>query len=186
MTQPSALGALLALREPVLPTYARADLTIVRGEGCRVWDDAGRCVPRLRRGDRRRRPRPRASGGHRGRARAARSALARVEPLLDRADAAARRVSSPSGSAAAQAFFCNSGAEANEAALKVARKATGRSRIVALEGSFHGRTIGALSVTGQPAKWEGFGPLLPGVSFARPNDIESLEAAVAPGRRRSP
>ena len=80
-----------------------------------------------------------------------------------------------------QAFFCNSGAEANEAALKVARKATGRARVVALEGGFHGRTLGALSVTGQPAKWEGFGPLVPGVSFARPNDVESLEAAVAPG-----
>jgi predicted acetylornithine/succinylornithine family transaminase len=81
----------------------------------------------------------------------------------------------------AQAFFCNSGAEANEAALKVARKATGRARVVALEGGFHGRTLGALSATGQPAKWEGFGPLVPGFAFARPNDVESLEAAVAPG-----
>ena len=81
----------------------------------------------------------------------------------------------------AQAFFCNSGAEANEAALKVARKATGRTGIVALEGGFHGRTLGALSATGQPAKWEGFGPLVPGMTFARPNDVESLEAAVTPG-----
>lgn len=79
-----------------------------------------------------------------------------------------------------RAFFCNSGAEANEAALKIARKATGRTRIVALEGGFHGRTLGALSVTGQPAKWEGFGPLVPGISFAPPNDIEALEAALAP------
>ena len=63
---------------------------------------------------------------------------------------------------ARQAFFCNSGAEANEAALKVARKATGRTRIVALDGGFHGRTLGALSATGQPGKWEGFGPLVPG------------------------
>ena len=52
-----------------------------------------------------------------------------------------------------RAFFCNSGAEANEAALKIARKATGRTRIVALEGGFHGRTLGALSATGQPSKW---------------------------------
>ena len=81
----------------------------------------------------------------------------------------------------AQAFFCSSGAEANEAALKVARKTTGRTRLVALEESFHGRTLGALSVTGQPGKWEGFGPLVPGVSFARPNDVESLESAVSPG-----
>ena len=52
----------------------------------------------------------------------------------------------------AQAFFCNSGAEAIEAAIKYARKATGKPGIVALEGSFHGRTLGALSATGQPAK----------------------------------
>jgi acetylornithine/N-succinyldiaminopimelate aminotransferase len=81
----------------------------------------------------------------------------------------------------ARAMFCNSGAEANEAAIKVARKATGRPRILALEGGFHGRTLGALSATGQPGKWEGFGPLLPGVVFARPNDLESLRAAADPG-----
>ena len=81
----------------------------------------------------------------------------------------------------AQAFFCNSGAEANEAALKFARKATGRARVVALEGGFHGRTLGALSATGQPASGRASGRSSPGVSFARPNDVESLEAAVAPG-----
>ena len=52
---------------------------------------------------------------------------------------------------------------------------------MALEGGFHGRTLGALSATGQPGKWEGFGPLVPGIAFARPNDVESLEAAVSPG-----
>jgi acetylornithine/N-succinyldiaminopimelate aminotransferase len=98
-----------------------------------------------------------------------------TEPMLRLAGLLSERIGG------AQAFFCSSGAEANEAALKVARKVTGRPRIVALEGSFHGRTLGALSVTGQPAKWEGFGPLLPGVTFARPNDVESLEAAVSPG-----
>jgi acetylornithine/succinyldiaminopimelate/putrescine aminotransferase len=77
-----------------------------------------------------------------------------------------------------QAFFCNSGAEAIEAALKHARKATGKHGVVALEGSFHGRTAGALSVTGQPAKREAFEPLLPDITFARPNDVASLEAAV--------
>jgi acetylornithine/N-succinyldiaminopimelate aminotransferase len=77
----------------------------------------------------------------------------------------------------AQSFFCNSGAEANEAAIKYARKATGKPGIVALEGSFHGRTMGALSATGQPGKREPFHPLVPGVSFARLNDEESLVAA---------
>jgi acetylornithine aminotransferase len=98
-----------------------------------------------------------------------------TEPMLRLASLLSERVDG------AQAFFCNSGAEANEAALKVARKLTGRTRLVALEGSFHGRTMGSLSLTGQPAKWEGFGPMLPGVAFAQPNDLESLEAAVSPG-----
>ena len=97
-----------------------------------------------------------------------------TEPMLRLAALLSERF--PGG----RAFFCNSGAEANEAALKIARKATGRTRIVALEGGFHGRTLGALSATGQPSKWEGFGPLVPGISFARPNDVESLEAALAP------
>ena len=77
----------------------------------------------------------------------------------------------------AQAFFCNSGAEAIEAALKWARKATGRDGVVALEGSFHGRTIGALSVTGQPAKRAAFEPLVPGARFATP---ETLAEHVGP------
>jgi acetylornithine aminotransferase len=170
----------IAAREAVLPTYARADVTIVRGEGARVWDAEGReyldfgggiAVVGL---------------GHRHPAvtDAAHAQLDRLwhasnlywtEPMLRLAGLLSDRVGG------AQAFFCNSGAEANEAALKVARKATGRPGIVALEGGFHGRTLGALSATGQPAKWEGFGPLVPGMTFARPNDVESLEAAVTPG-----
>jgi acetylornithine/N-succinyldiaminopimelate aminotransferase len=71
----------------------------------------------------------------------------------------------------AQAFFCNSGAEAVEAALKWARKATGRTEIVALEGSFHGRTMGALSVTGQPSKRAAFEPLVPDARFATPETL---------------
>jgi acetylornithine/succinyldiaminopimelate/putrescine aminotransferase len=78
----------------------------------------------------------------------------------------------------AQAFFCNSGAEAVEAALKYARKRTGRRGVVALEGGFHGRTLGALSVTGQPGKREPFAPLLAGVRFVPPNDARALEVAV--------
>jgi acetylornithine/N-succinyldiaminopimelate aminotransferase len=77
----------------------------------------------------------------------------------------------------ARAFFCNSGTEANEAALKYARKATGKPGVLALEGSFHGRTLGSLAVTGQPAKRAAFEPLAP-AHFARPNDVGSLHAAV--------
>jgi acetylornithine/N-succinyldiaminopimelate aminotransferase len=77
-----------------------------------------------------------------------------------------------------RAFFCNSGTEANEAALKFARLATKKTRLVALEESFHGRTLGSLSLTGHEAYREPFEPLVPGVSFVAPNDIAALEAAV--------
>ncbi|HUZ99133.1 MAG TPA: aminotransferase class III-fold pyridoxal phosphate-dependent enzyme [Gaiellaceae bacterium] len=76
----------------------------------------------------------------------------------------------------AQAFFCNSGTEANEAALKYARKATGKAGVLALEGSFHGRTLGSLAVTGQPSKRAAFEPLGP-ARFATPNHIPSLSEA---------
>ena len=89
----------------------------------------------------------------------------------------ARRLSERFGGA--QAFFCNSGAEANEAALKYARKATGKPGVIALEQSFHGRTTGSLSVTGQPAKRAAFEPLMPGARFAQPNDVDSLRAAAS-------
>jgi acetylornithine aminotransferase len=82
----------------------------------------------------------------------------------------------------ARTFFCNSGAEANEAAIKLARKhglPAGRPGIVALEGSFHGRTIATLAATGQPAKRAPFEPLVDWFRFVPPNDIEALQRAVA-------
>src|SRR4051794_31600678 len=78
-----------------------------------------------------------------------------------------------------RAFFCNSGTEANEAALKFARLANpGRSGIVALNESFHGRTMGSLAMTGHEAYRVPFEPLVPGVTFIEPNDVAALEAAV--------
>lgn len=76
-----------------------------------------------------------------------------------------------------RAFFCNSGAEANEAAFKIARR-TGRSRILAAENGFHGRTMGALAMTGQPAKREPFEPMPAGVEFYPYGDIAALTALV--------
>jgi acetylornithine/succinyldiaminopimelate/putrescine aminotransferase len=76
----------------------------------------------------------------------------------------------------ASAFFCNSGAESIEAALKWALKATGRHEVVALDGSFHGRTLGALSVTGQPAKRAAFEPLVPGAKFGLEHVSEKTAA----------
>ncbi|AJH19550.1 acetylornithine transaminase [Bacillus mycoides] len=72
-------------------------------------------------------------------------------------------------------FFCNSGAEANEAALKLARKHTGKSLVVTCEQSFHGRTFGTMSATGQDKVKEGFGPLLPSFLHIPFNDIRALE-----------
>lgn len=77
-----------------------------------------------------------------------------------------------------RAFFCNSGTEANEAALKFARLATKRVGLVALRESFHGRTLGSLSLTGHDAYREPFEPLVPGVTFVAPNDVDALDAAV--------
>ena len=78
-----------------------------------------------------------------------------------------------------RAFFCNSGTEAVEAALKFARLANpGRSGLVALNESFHGRTFGSLALTGHEAYRTPFEPLIPGVTHIEPNDIPALEAAV--------
>jgi len=81
-----------------------------------------------------------------------------------------------------QVFFCNSGAEANEAALKLARKFGGRGRhgVISAYGSFHGRTLAALAATGQPAKHEPFQPMPDGFRHVPFNDLAALEAAIDP------
>jgi predicted acetylornithine/succinylornithine family transaminase len=162
--------------ERLLPTYARVDLEIVRGAGTRVWDADGRSYLDF-------------GGGiavvalghcHPAPLGAARAQLERLWHASNLyrsrpAEALASRLSERFGGA--QAFFCNSGAEANEAALKYARKATGKPGVIALEGSFHGRTFGALSATGQPGKREAFEPLVPGARFVPPNHLQALSAA---------
>lgn len=78
-----------------------------------------------------------------------------------------------------QVFFCNSGAEANEAALKLARKrgsAKGKTRIISFNHSFHGRTYGAVTLTGQEKYHKGFAPMVPDVLYADYNDLASVEA----------
>ncbi|CAB4887075.1 unannotated protein [freshwater metagenome] len=83
---------------------------------------------------------------------------------------------------AGQTFFCNSGAEANEAAMKLARKFGGRGRhvVVSAYGSFHGRTLAALAATGQPAKHEPFFPMPEGFRHVAFGDLEALQAAIDP------
>jgi len=158
------------LEQRLLPTYARLPITFVEGEGAWLTDDAGNRYLDLFAGIAvvglgHRHPAPLA---------AAHAQLDRLwhvsnlyftEPMEELAAGLSDRFGG------ASAFFCNSGAESVEAALKWARKATGRTEVVALEGSFHGRTLGALSVTGQPAKRAGFGPLVPGSVFATPTTL---------------
>src|SRR6185295_6059763 len=162
---------------PLLPTYARSDVTFVRGAGSHLWDDAGRRYLDLGTGLAvvslgHCHPAPLAAAqAQLGRLWHA-SNLYRTEPAEELAASLSARFGG------AQAFFCNSGAEAVEAALKYARKATGKPGVVALEGGFHGRTFGALSVTGQPAKREPFTPLVPGIRFVSPNDVDALISAV--------
>jgi predicted acetylornithine/succinylornithine family transaminase len=161
---------------PLLPTYARFPVTFVDGEGCWLVADDGRRYLDLVAGI------AVVGLGHRHPAplEAAHEQLDRLwhvsnlystQPMEE----LATRLSERFGGA--HAFFCNSGTEAVESALKWARKVTGRSGLVALEGSFHGRTMGALSITGQAAKRAPFEPLVPGVRFATP---ETLAGVVGP------
>lgn len=87
--------------------------------------------------------------------------------------ALSKKLVSLTGDKSARVFFCNSGAEANEAALKLSRK-TGRTRIVATVGAFHGRTMGALSLTGQPSKSDPFKPLIKGVTHVPYGDMGAM------------
>jgi acetylornithine/N-succinyldiaminopimelate aminotransferase len=89
----------------------------------------------------------------------------------------AEKLASMTGDKSAKVFFCQSGAEANEAALKLSRR-TGKVRVVAAQGAFHGRTMGALSLTGQPSKREPFLPLVKGVKHVPYSDIEAMRKAV--------
>ena len=154
----------LLTRHHLLPTYARQDVTFVDGDGAWLTDAAGTryldCFAGIAVvGLGHRHPAPLA---------AAHAQLDRLwhvsnlyytEPMQELSEKLSDRFGG------ASAFFCNSGAESVEAAIKWAYKATGRHEIVALDGSFHGRTLGALAVTGQPAKRAAFEPLVPGVRF---------------------
>ena len=161
----------------ILPTYGTPRLTLVRGEGATVWDDDGRAYVDLVAGI--------ATNvlGH-----AHPAVVAAVTRQIGTLGHVSNLYAHPTVVTLAErllallgrdgrVFFCNSGAEANEAALKMSRR-TGRTGIVAAEGGFHGRTMGALAVTGQPAKREPFLPLPGDVTFVPYGDAEALESAV--------
>lgn len=167
----------------LVPTYSRYPVAIVRGEGATVWDadgkeyldlaaglgtsNLGHCHPRVVE-----------AIAHQASRLLHVSNLYHIEEQVRLAEALVER------SFAERAFFCNSGAEANEAAIKLARKA-GRDRfgpdrheIIVMENSFHGRTMATLSATGQAKVREDFEPLLEGFRFVPFNDLQALEAAV--------
>ena len=171
-----------------LPTYARKPVLFVRGEGMRLTDDDGREYLDF------------VSGigavnlGHAHPAVAEAVArqmrtLVHVSNLyhVEHRAALAARLSELAGGERWKAFFCNSGTEAIEGAIKLARR-WGKARrgdgcfhIVSAERSFHGRTMAALSATGQASKQDAFAPLLPGFSHVPLNDIAALDAAVTAG-----
>jgi acetylornithine/N-succinyldiaminopimelate aminotransferase len=160
----------------VIPNYTRYPVCLVRGEGSQVWDDEGNryldffpgwgcdllghCPPRV--------------------VKAVQEQVAQLihipntwytEPQGELAEALATRTGWDS-----QCFFCNSGAEANEAAIKLARLygKPGRYKIISTLNSFHGRTLGALSATGQPKYHQGLEPLLAGFSYAAFGDLDEV------------
>jgi predicted acetylornithine/succinylornithine family transaminase len=181
---PSESELIDAGRRLLLNNYRQAPVVMSRGAGCALWDSEGRryldmtagiavCV---------------LGHAHPGLAEAI-AAQARqlvhasnlyyLEAQVRLAEALSRRAFK------GRAFFCNSGTEANEAALKLARRYQAvaqnrpqRTELVAFENSFHGRTMGALSVTGQPKYRSGFGPLIEPVRFLPFGDVAAAKAGI--------
>jgi len=168
----------------LLNNYRQAPVVMTRGEGCALWDVSGRrfldmtagvavCV--LGHGD----PGLADAIGAQAHRLVHASNLYYLENQVRLAEALSRRAFK------GRAFFCNSGAEANEAALKIARRyqAVARARpdrveLIAFENSFHGRTMGALAVTGQAKYRAGFGPLVEPVRFLPFGDVAALRGAI--------
>ncbi|MBV9156872.1 MAG: aspartate aminotransferase family protein [Acidobacteriaceae bacterium] len=180
----SSLEGIMALEENfLLQNYSRYPLALHRGKGCYVYDLKGRRYLDLISGigvNSLGHAHPRITKVIREQA----GLLLHTSNLYyhEYQGRLAERLARASG--LKRSFFCNSGTEAMEGALKMIR-AHGNSinpekhEIISLEGSFHGRTLGALSITGQPKYRKDFEPLLPGARFVPRNDLEALERAVS-------
>jgi acetylornithine/N-succinyldiaminopimelate aminotransferase len=165
-------------RHALMDNYGTPALALVRGSGAEVWDADGRGYLDLVSG-----VAVNALGhAHPAVVEAVTAQLAQLghvsnffvhEPVLRLAERLQELLEAPD----ARVVFGNSGAEANEAAFKMARR-TGRPHIIAAQNAFHGRTMGALALTGQPAKRAPFEPLPPGVSHVPYGDAAALDAAV--------
>ncbi len=164
----------------LMNTFGPPKLVLERGAGLPGLGRRRQRVRRLPRRHRRQHARPRPPGAGRCRHPPAGDARPRVELLRhqapDRAGRAAARAW-PRPGVEGRAFFCNSGAEANEAALKLTRL-TGRTRVVAMEDAFHGRTMGSLALTSKAAYREPFEPLPGEVTWVPYGDVDALAAAV--------
>ncbi len=163
-------------RRYAIPTYVRNPVQFVRGEGCRLWDDdgheyldflagisvlnVGHCHPRVV-----------AAVQEQAAQLTHVTNLYYTEPAMRLSEALSE------SSLGGKVFLCNSGAEANEAAIKLARRAKPRGDIVVLRDGFHGRTYGALSATPQESKQAPFAPLVPGFTVCE-KDPEAITAAV--------
>ena len=169
--------------EVLAQTYGRFPVVIVRGQGCRVWDvegkeyldfvagigvcNLGHCHPKV----------VQAIRDQAGKLLHI-SNLYHIEPQIQLAGLLVKH------SFADRVFFCNSGTEANEAAIKLARKYSqdhfgpGRYEIISLQKSFHGRTLAALAATGQQKFHKGFEPMMPGFKFVPQNDLAAMKDAV--------
>jgi len=168
----------------VMNTYARFPIALERGEGCRVWDTNGKEYLDFVAG-------------------IATCTLGHAHPIL--IEAVTKQIKTlhhvsnlyyvpvqgelakwlTDHSCADKAFFCNSGAEANEGAIKLARKYAHEKLniedpvIITAHGSFHGRTLATITATGQPKYQKGFSPLVPGFVYVPYNDIDALEATIS-------
>ena len=164
----------------LMNTYARTPIALIRGEGCRVWDQEGRsyldflagiAVTALGHSHPRVLEAIRDQAGkilHTSNLYLIEPQIALAEQLIDH-------------SFAQKVFFCNSGTEANEAAIKLVRRyasevfGADKKTILCMENSFHGRTMASLSATGQSKFQQGFEPLLPGFAFAPFDDLAALD-----------
>ncbi len=163
-----------------IPTYAKLPLVITKGKGAYVWDQTGNKYLDF-------------YGGH------AVSLIGHCHPAIvravkkqldrlifysnvvyndQRAQTAEKLVKLDPNKFSA-VFFCNSGTEANETAIKLAKKYTGKDEIISFDGSFHGRTIGSLSVTGNNKYKKQIGSLMPNVKFATFGDISSVKKIIS-------
>jgi acetylornithine/N-succinyldiaminopimelate aminotransferase len=163
-------------RDYVIPTYARNPVQFVRGQGCKLWDadgneyldflagisvlNVGHCHPRIV-----------------ATVREQAGLLTHATNLYYTAPAMQLSARLAQSSLGGKVFLCNSGTEANEAAIKLARRARPGGKLIVLQEAFHGRTYGSLSATPQESKQAPFAPLVPGFEVI-PKDPAAVTAAV--------